>query len=64
MNVLGDSLGAGIVAHLSRNELDSVDDHVNEGIKYDTSPATLALEDANGNVNGKGTETIVMDQRM
>jgi Na+/H+-dicarboxylate symporter len=62
VNVLGDSFGAGIVAHLSKNELIS-EGHFNEGMKYDASASTV-FEDANANINGKGTETFAMDQRM
>ncbi|XP_053709136.1 excitatory amino acid transporter 4 isoform X1 [Synchiropus splendidus] len=56
-NVLGDSLGAGIVEHLSRGELQSQDDEVrNSVIEENEKPYQLICQD-NDTVNHHNSET-------
>ena len=55
VNVLGDAIGAGIVYHLSKKELDKMDQMESEnknhdGIELDTQKSS---ENANGLENGK-----------
>lgn len=62
-NVLGDSLGAGIVEHLSRGELQSQDDEVrNSVIEENEKPYQLICQE-NDLLNHRNSETTMWKQK-
>lgn len=63
VNVLGDSFGAAIVEHYSREELKPLQINI-ENIRTDASAATLAIDDQYYNNNNKGMDNIALDERM